>query len=115
MNNLVDAAEQEYKFITAKELAKVGRKYGLRIEETKEDTDESPQKKKQSLTNIINGLLEKETQDALARAMMDAEWNRSLIVRAENYEIAKRKKKKRKRQQKLEEEEEISSSSSNEL
>lgn len=102
---LVAVAEEEYNFITAKQLAKVARKYGLRIDD--EATDESPQKKKRSLVAIINGLLQKETQEELARAMMDAEWNRSMIVRAENYEIAKRRK--RRKQCKEEEEYEASS------
>ena len=99
MEDLVTVAEKEYTFIQAKELATLARKYGLRIED--EDTDEaSSPKKKRSLCSIINGLLQKETQESLARAMMDAEWNRSMIVRAENYEIAQRKKKRRKAENK---------------
>lgn len=93
---LVSVVEEEYNFITAKQLAKIARKYGLRLDG--DDTDESPQKKKRSLVSVINGLLQKETQEELARAMLDAEWNRSMIVRAENYEISKRKKQRKQSQ-----------------
>jgi len=86
MDELATVAEEEYNFISAKELAKLAKKYGLRLED--ENTDEpSPRK-----VDVINSVLKSETQKAVAGAMLDAEWNRSMIVRAENYKIAKRKR-----------------------
>lgn len=41
---------------------------------------------------IFNGLLQKSTQEVLASAMVNAEWNQSTTVKMENLNVAKKNK-----------------------
>lgn len=95
--SLINAVEKELFYLRPKAFMAMANKFALDFSDEEEAlVPESPSKKAQKRSRFfmetIDALLKQTSEDTLARAMLDAEWNVTTVVTADNLEVAKKNK-----------------------
>jgi hypothetical protein len=98
--SLVKVVEEELLYLRPKAFMAMANKFALDFSDQEDEEEalvpESPLKKRQKRSRFfmetIDALLKQTSQDTLARAMLDAEWNTITVVAADNLKVAKKNK-----------------------